>query len=118
MAFRFKNLEIWKLAIDYGERIHTLIKRFPRSELFVLSSDLNRAAISISSNIAEGSGSESNREFRRYLRIAIKSVFEIISQLFVATKRRYITENEFADICNDGELLVKKIKSFLKTISS
>ncbi|MBA7533323.1 hypothetical protein ES705_25561 [subsurface metagenome] len=81
MAFRFEHLEIWKLAIDYGEKIHKLIKKFPKSEMFGLSSDLNRAAISISSNIAEGSGSESNREFKRYLRIAINSNFETISNI-------------------------------------
>ena len=117
MAFRFENLEIWKLAIQYGEKIHKLIKKFPRSELFGLSSDLNRASISISSNIAEGSGSESNREFNRYLRIAIKSIFETISQLFLAQKRKYVTDKEFADVYQNGELLVKKIKSFQKTLS-
>jgi four helix bundle protein len=117
MAFRFENLDIWKLAIEYGEKIRKLIKKLPRSELFGLSSDLNRASISISSNIAEGSGSESNREFSRYLRIATKSIFETISQLFVAQRRKYITDKEFVDVYQTGELLVKKIKSFQKTLS-
>jgi four helix bundle protein len=116
MAFRFENLEIWKLAIDYGEKIHKLIKKFPKSEMFGLSPDLNRAAISISSNIAEGSGSESNREFKRYLRIAINSNFETISQLFVAQRRKYITDKEFCNVYHDGEILVKKITNFKKSL--
>jgi four helix bundle protein len=117
LAFRFENLEIWKIAIEYGEKIHRLTKKFPRSELFGLTSDLNRAVISISSNIAEGSGSESKIEFKRFLRIAIKSTFETISQLYVAKRRRYISEEKFSAVYQDGELLVKKIVSFIKSLN-
>ena len=117
MAFRFENLEIWKWAINYAEKIHKLIKKFPKSELFGLASDLNRASISISSNIAEGSGSETNREFKRYLRIAMKSLFESISQLYVARRRKYISEEEFYAVYQDGEILVKKIVSFTKSLT-
>jgi four helix bundle protein len=117
MAFRFENLEIWKMAINYGEKIHNLTKKFPRSELFGLTSDLNRALVSISSNIAEGSGSASNIEFKRFLRIAIKSIFETVSQLFVANRRKYISTKEFYDAYQDGEILVKKTNSFIKSLS-
>ena len=85
--------------------------------MFCLSSDLNRAAVSVSSNIAEGSGSASNREFKRYLRIALKSVFETVSQIFVARARKYITENEFNRTYAFGELLARKIKSFEKSLN-
>ncbi|MCK4233238.1 four helix bundle protein [candidate division WOR-3 bacterium] len=95
MVFRFENLEIWKMAIEYGEIIHMLTKKFPKTEQFVLTTDLNRAAVSVSSNIAEGSGSESNKEFKRYLRISIKSIFETISQLYIARIRKYIFDNEY-----------------------
>ena len=117
MAFRFENLEIWKLAIEYGEKIHGLTKKFPKAELFALSSDLNRAAISISPNIAEGSGSGSNREFKRYLRIAIKSTFETISQLYVAERRKYIGEEKFYAVYQEGELLAKKTACLIKSMS-
>lgn len=116
MAFRFKNLEIWKLAIEYGEKIHKLIKKFPKSEMFALSADLNRAGISVSSNIAEGSGSESNREFKQFLGIARKSIFETVSQLVIAQRRKYITEEEFYSAYRDGELLVKKVSSFRNSL--
>ncbi|UCD19309.1 MAG: four helix bundle protein [candidate division WOR-3 bacterium] len=116
MAFRFENLEIWKLAIDYGEKIRALTKKFPRSELFGLTSDINRAGISISSNIAEGSGSDSKAEFRRFLRIAVKSLFESVSQLTVARRRKYITAEEYGDMYQNAELLVRKVISFIKSM--
>jgi four helix bundle protein len=116
MAFRFENLQIWQLAIEYGEKIHGLTKKFPRSELFVLTSDLNRAGISVASNIAEGSGSTSHREFARFLNIALKSTMETVSQLFVAKRRGYITGEEFGDAYGDGELLAKKVQSFIKSL--
>jgi len=117
LAFRFENLEIWKLAVEYGEKIHNLTKKFPRSELFGLTPDLNRALISISSNIAEGSGSNGNREFKRYLGIAIKSVFETVSQVFVASRKMYIDIDEFKDTYQKAELLVKKINCFSKSLN-
>ncbi len=116
MAFRFENLEIWKLAIEYGEKIHQLIKKFPKSEMFGLSADLNRAGISVSSNIAEGSGSEGNREFKRYLGIARKSIFETVSQFVIARRRKYITDEEFHSAYCDGELLVKKVSAFRNSL--
>jgi four helix bundle protein len=105
------------MAIEYSEKINKLTNRFPKSELFGLTSDLNRAGISISSNIAEGSGSASNIEFKRFLRIAIKSTFETISQLHVARRRKYINDVEFGDVYKNGELLVKKTNSFIKSLN-
>jgi len=117
MAFRFENLEIWKLACEFCDKLHLITKRFPKSELFALTSDLNRAGISIPANIAEGAGSESANEFKRYLGIAVKSLFESVSHLFIAKKRDYIKDAEFKSLYADAELLVKKIKSFIKTLS-
>jgi four helix bundle protein len=116
MPFRFENLEIWKMAIEYGEKIHKISRKFPRSEQFVLTTDLNRAAVSVSSNIAEGSGSESNSEFIRYLRISLKSTFETVSQLYIAQLRKYITKQEYKILYTDADLLVKKIKTLVKKL--
>ncbi len=116
MAFRFETLDIWRRAIEYCQRVYEISKRFPKSELYVLTSDLNRAAVSVPSNIAEGSGSETNREFKRYLNIAVKWVFETVSQLHIAKIRRYIAQGEFQSLYNEAEVLVKKIKSFRKTL--
>uniref|UniRef100_A0A7C6EH47 Four helix bundle protein n=1 Tax=candidate division WOR-3 bacterium TaxID=2052148 RepID=A0A7C6EH47_UNCW3 len=116
MAFKFEHLEIWKLACEFCEKLHAVTKRFPKSELFGLTSDLNRAGVSIPANIAEGSGSDSEREFKRYLGIAVKSLFEVVSHLFIAKMRGYLKDEEFATLYADAETLVKKIKSFKKML--
>ena len=117
MSFRFETLEIWRLAIEYSQRIYEISKRFPKSELYVLTGDLNRAALSIPTNIAEGSGSETNREFKRYLSIATKSAFETASQLHISKMRRYITQDEFESLYAEAEVVVRKIKSFRRTLN-
>lgn len=90
--------------------------KVPESEIFGLSADLNRAGISVSSDIAEGSGNESNREFKRYLGIARKSIFETVSQFVIARGRKYINDEEFYSAYHDGELLVKKVSSFRNSL--
>jgi len=116
MAFRFENLEIWKLACEFCEKLHVVSKQFPKSELFGLTSDLNRSGVSIPANIAEGSGSDSDREFKRYLGISVKSLFESVSHLFIAKRRNYLEDEEFTTLYTNAEILVKKIKSFGKTL--
>jgi len=116
MAFRFEHLEIWKLANEYADMIHRLVMKFPKPEMYGLASDLNRASISISSNIAEGSGSDSAVEFKRFLGIATKSLFESISQIFIARRRQYITDDKFERVYEHGVLLAKKIKSLQKRL--
>ena len=116
MAFRFENLDIWKNAIDFSGKVYKTTEKFPKEEIFSLSDQLKRAAVSISANIAEGSGSDSNKDFRNYLNIAIKSLFEVISLLAVALKNRYISNKDYEDLYNEGELLVKKIQAFRNTL--
>jgi four helix bundle protein len=116
MAFRFEGLEIWKRACELSDKVYVAIRKFPKLEIFGLSSDLNRAGISIPANIAEGSGSESAKEFKRYLGIAVKSLFEVVSHLFIAKRRNYLDEREFAVMYAEAETLVRMIKSFKKTL--
>ena len=68
--FRFYDLDVWRKAIDYADSIYDVTAEFPDDERFGLTSQLRRAAVSISSNIAEGSGRSSNRDFGRFIEIA------------------------------------------------
>ena len=70
----------------------------------------------MSSNIAEGSGSDTNREFRRYLGIAVKSTFETISQLHISRLRSYIGEKEFQEAYAEGEVLAKRISAMVRRL--
>lgn len=114
MAFRFEHLEIWKEAIAYALSIYKLTKSFPRDEQFALTDQLRRAVSSISTNIAEGSGSSSKKDFCHYLDISIKSTYETVSLLFLAKKQSYISDDVRITLYNDAEILVKKINSFKK----
>jgi len=91
MAFRFESLEIWHKAIKYADKIYNVADRLPKKELFGLGAQLRRAAVSIPNNIAEGSGSNSIKEFKNFLNISIKSTLETVSMLFFVKERNYIS---------------------------
>ena len=110
--FRFESLDIWKLSLDYADKLYDVAYLFPSEERFALSDQLRRAAVSISNNIAEGSGSATNKNFSSFLDISIKSSLETVNILFLARKRDYITEKERQFLYNDAEILIKKIRAF------
>lgn len=109
--FRFEKLEVWKLANDYCLKIYKITDSFPKYEMFCLTSQLNRAGISIPSNIAEGSGASTIKDFCHSLDISIKSTIETVSQLFIAIKRGYIKEETKNVMYQEAEVLVRKIQS-------
>jgi len=87
---RFKELQVWQLSIGLAVMIYDVTKSFPKEEKFGLSSQINRSVISISSNIAEGAGRNSNKEFIQFLSIALGSSFEVESQLIISEKIGFI----------------------------
>jgi four helix bundle protein len=95
MSFKFEKLIIWQNAMDFGEVIFKTSKKFPNSELYNLTSQINRAVDSIALNISEGSIEQSNPEFRRFLGYAIRSLAEVVTCLCKAKRREYISENDF-----------------------
>ena len=109
--FRFEKLEVWKESLTYAKHVYRICREFPRDELFGLTSQIKRAVLSISSNIAEGSGSSSKKDFAHFLDIAVKSVFETVSQLFFAKELDFITQKSFDSLYQEAEILVKKIQS-------
>lgn len=113
MAFiRFEKLEIWKDSVIYSKHIYKIVKEFPKEELFALTDQLKRSTSSIPANIAEGSGSSSKKEFLHHIDIAIKSLYERVSHLYLAFKLKYISENQRHDFYTEAEILVKKIQNF------
>jgi four helix bundle protein len=98
MAFRFEELEIFQLALDFAARVYERTKRFPSDERFDLTSQTRRAANSIALNIAEGSGRGTQKDFSHFLDIAVGSTFEVVTCFFLAKKHGYIFERELIDI--------------------
>ena len=102
---RFDDLEIWKISIEIALEIYKLSNKGKFLKDFGLRDQIRRAIVSVSSNIAEGFEMGNNNDLIRFLRIAKGSTGEVRSQLFIALKLNYITNNEFSNIDNKLELL-------------
>lgn len=89
MKHNFKNLNIWKLALDLANEVYNLSDQFPKNEEFGLKSQLRRCSVSVASNIAEGSSRSSNKDFNRFLEISLGSLFELQTQIIIASNRNY-----------------------------
>jgi len=115
--FKFENLVIWQKAMDLGEEATELSNRFPKEEIYNLSSQFRRAADSIALNISEGSIEQSNPEFKRFMGYAIRSLAEVVTCIHKAKKRNYISEQEFNKLYEDSFNLMNMMISFKKKIS-
>lgn len=93
--FNFEKLDTWKKAIQFADLVYRLTRRFPDDEQFGLTSQMRRAAVSVSSNIAEGSSRHSRDDYARFLEIATGSVFEVVSQSFVGRSQGLLSEDDF-----------------------
>ena len=96
--FGFERLDTWQKAIDFADTVYGLTRSFPSHERFGLTSQMRRAAVSISSNIAEGSARYSKADFARFLEIATGSLFEVVSQSFIAHRQGFLADNDFKRI--------------------
>jgi len=91
---RYQELQVWQLAMDLSESVYRRSEDFPKDERFGLTSQIRRAAVSIPSNIAEGAGRNSNGEFNQFLGISVGSLFELETQLILASRFGYIEETK------------------------
>ncbi|MBQ6162942.1 MAG: four helix bundle protein [Clostridia bacterium] len=95
MSFQnYKQLDIWQKAMDLTDEIYKLIDLLPKEEMFAMSSQLRRATVSVPSNIAEGSGRFSEKEFKQFLSIAKGSLYEVETQLLICIRRDYFKEED------------------------
>lgn len=118
MYFRFENLEVWKLAKDFAGLIYSITRNFPDTEKFGMVTQLRRASISISMNIAEGSDRKSDNEFIRFLRCSIGSLEEVVTVLYIALDQRYINKKEFDESYKKSNELMSKINSLINSLRS
>jgi len=93
--FSFERLDTWQKSIDFADLVYRISRAFPDDERFGLTSQMRRAAVSVSSNIAEGSARFSQADFARFLEIATGSLFEVVSQSFVSRRQGFLSEADF-----------------------
>jgi four helix bundle protein len=101
--FNFEKLETWQKAIQFADLIYRLTKAFPDDERFGLTSQMRRAAVSISSNIAEGSARHSRDDYARFVEIATGSLFEVVSQSFISRNQGFLSPVDFQTIYTAAE---------------
>src|ERR1700749_1321075 len=111
MAFRFEDLQVWQKGMDMDEQINQLTKSFPKDELFILTSQIKRAADSVVLNIAEGSTGQTKAVYKVFLSYSLRSAIEVVSCLFIAKRRGYIDDDLFKKLYNEYEILVKMVTS-------
>jgi four helix bundle protein len=120
--FNFEKLDVWQKAIDFAKLVYNETRAFPAEERFGLTNQLRRAAVSVLSNIAEGSSRSSKSDFARFLEIAAGSVFEVVSQGFIAQRQGFWSDVQFRRIYSDAEELSRMLsglrKSLLSTLNS
>jgi len=93
--FKFEKLIIWEKAMEFGEQINIMSYKFPKEELYNLSSQIRRAGDSIALNISEGSIGQSVPEFKKFIGYSIRSLAEVVTCLHKAHRREYISKEEF-----------------------
>ena len=93
--FNFEKLETWREAINFADLVYTSTRHFPDQEKFGFTNQLRRAAVSISSNLAEGSSRSSRPDFARFVEIAAGSLFEVVSQSFIGRNQGFLSGKEF-----------------------
>ena len=117
MAFKFEKLIVWQKALDLSDVVNQLTKTFPKDEMYVLTSQIKRAADSVSLNIAEGSTGQTNPEFNRFLSYALRSNIEVVGCIFIGQRRGYIQQPSFDKIYKMCEEILVMINGLKKTLN-
>jgi four helix bundle protein len=117
MPFKFEKLIVWQKALDLSEEVDKLTKTFPKDELYILTSQIKRAADSVSLNITEGSTGQTNPEFNRFLSYALRSDIEVVGCIFIGKRRNIITEEVFNKIYKMCEEILVMINGLRKNLN-
>lgn len=119
MTYKFEQLDVWKLALDYIDVVYKVAEGLPRSEDYNLKSQVRRAATSIALNIAEGSQGQSDAEQARFLGMALRSLVETVACQQIIKRRGYLEGNSLLQkMYEDSQFLAKKLQSFRRSLSN
>jgi four helix bundle protein len=115
--FRFQDFEIWKMGIDVGGELCAIADQLAELHLYAFADQLRRAALSITNNIAEGSGSDSSAEFKNFLNYSRRSVYECANMLLFFHTKGLVSDDSLAIYLPKLESLSKKILNFKKSLN-
>ena len=112
----YRDLDVWKLSIELVKEIYQVTAKFPPTEMYGLTNQLRRAAISIPSNIAEGQGRNSFKEFKQFLAIALGSLAELETQLIISHEIGYLTLDDYGKLSAALDTIRKMIKALANSL--
>ncbi|MBS3087567.1 four helix bundle protein [Candidatus Pacearchaeota archaeon] len=110
----YRKLQIWNIGREVAKEVYIITKGFPKDELYGITSQMRRAAVSIPSNIAEGCGRDSVKEFVQFLRISLGSVRELETQFYISSDIEYVDEMKFDLVMKKLDEASKKIWAYIK----
>ena len=112
----FKDLKIWKIAIKLVKKLYTISSKLPKEEMYGLTSQMRRSAISIPSNVAEGFRRQHNNEFKQFLYISLGSCAELETQLIIAEELGYIDNSNTSELFEDLDYICRMTSNLIKTL--
>ena len=112
----YHKLTVWTKSLELVKDIYQITTAFPKTEFYGLSNQIQRAAVSIPSNIAEGSSRSSKNDYIRFLEIALGSAYEVETQLRISKELNYISENTFNSILDKIDHIQRQLVQFIKRI--
>lgn len=114
--FVFEKLEVWQKSITFTDLVYRVTRRFPEEERFGLTSQMRRAAVSISSNLAEGASRASRADYARFVELSAGSVFEVVSQATVARRQGFLSSEDYPLIYAAAEELSRMLSGLRRSI--
>jgi four helix bundle protein len=113
----FRKLEVWKKAMVFSQNIYLATQAYPKNELYGLVDQTRRAVVSIALNIAEGSGAGSNKEFIRFLQIALRSDYEVITAVELGKQLGYLVDSSYHSLLKEADELAAMITGLIKHLT-
>ena len=117
MSASFKDLRVWQEAMKFAVEVYRVTAQFPRHELYGLSQQLRRAAVSVPSNIAEGTGHRSDREFGHFLLQTRGSLLEVQTQVMIAQELQYLSSEEAQRLLTSADAIGRSLNSLINSIN-
>jgi len=114
----YRDLDVWKLSIEFAKDIYNITKNFPKDEAYGLTQQIRRAAVSIPPNIAEGSGRRSTQEFCRFTNISSGSLCEVETQILLAYELQYVTSEQSELLFKKADRISKMLYALYKSLNS
>ncbi len=114
----YRDLLVWQKGMALVSRVYLQTRTFPKEELFGLTAQIRRSAVSVPSNIAEGFGRYSTPDYLRFLQIAVGSLFELLTQLEIARNQEYLAIPDFEKLFSEGQEIERMLASLIAKLKA